>query len=104
MSKVLDLSLFVKQTLDITMPDGDILHIKKPSQAMVIKLMAFQEVEEDKAFEALDELCLLVLNNNKEGKTFTADWLNDNFDWVMKSAVVKAFSEFIQELQSNPNL
>jgi len=103
MSKALDLSLFVNQTLDITMPDGDIIHVKKPTQNMIIKLMAFQNVEESKAFEALDELCLLILNANKEGKVFTKDWIDDNFDWTMKSAVVQAYSEFINELQANPN-
>lgn len=103
MSKALDLSLFMKQTLDITMPNGEILHIKKPSQKMVVKLMAFQDIEPDKAWTAMDDLCLCILNENKEGKQFTTEELDEDFDWVMKSAVVQAYSEFIQELQSNPN-
>ena len=36
MSRVLDLSVYRQETLDITMPDGAIVHIRKPTQAMLM--------------------------------------------------------------------
>lgn len=103
MSKALDLSLFVNQTLDITLPNGEVIKIKKPTEKGVMKLMALQNIEEDKAFEAMNELVMFILNSNKEGKEITQDWIDDNLDWSMKTAVIQAYSEFINELQSNPN-
>lgn len=103
MSKALDLSLFVNQTLDITLPDGSMIKVKKPTEKGVIKLMALQNVDEDKAFEAMNELIVFIMNSNKEGKVFTQEWIDDNLDWTMKTAVVQAYSEFINELQADPN-
>lgn len=103
MSKALDLSLFVNQTLDITLPDGSVIKIKKPTEKGVMKLMALQNVDEAHAFEAMNELILFIFNSNKEGKVFTEEWMEDNLDWSMKTAVVTAYSEFINELQSDPN-
>lgn len=103
MSKALDLSLFVNQTLDITLPDGDVIKVKKPTEKGVMKLMALQQTDEEHAFEAMNDLVLFILNSNKEGKQFSQDWVDDNLDWSMKTAVIQAYSEFINELQSNPN-
>ncbi len=103
MSKALDLSLFVKQTLDITMLDGTILHIKKPTQGNVIKLLAFKETNEDNALEAMEELTYIILNSNMENKEYSKEWIAENLDWTMKAAIIRAYSEFINELQTNPN-
>lgn len=103
MSKALDLSLFVKQTLDITMPNGDIIHIKKPTQANVIKLMALKDTTEDTALDAMSELVYIIFNSNTDGKHFTKDELDEELDLTMKVAVINAYNEFIQELQANPN-
>lgn len=103
MSKALDLSLFVKQTLDIILPDGDIIHIKKPTQANVIKLMALQGTTEENALEAMDELTSIIMNSNTDGRTFSNEWLNEHLDWTMKTAIIRAYSDFINELQTNPN-
>lgn len=103
MSKALDLSLFVNQTLDITLPDGDIIKVKKPTEKGVMKLMALQNIDEEHAFEAMNELVLFILNSNKEGEEFDQEWIDDNLDWSMKTAVITAYSEFINELQSDPN-
>jgi len=103
MSKALDLSLFVKQTLDITMPDGEKYHIKKPTQKSVIQLMALKDVKEDKALEAMDELTYIIMNSNTEGKEFSKDELDSLLDWTMKTAIIRAYSDFINELQADPN-
>lgn len=103
MSKALDLSLFVNQTLDITLPNGDVIKVKKPTEKGVMKLMALQGVDEANAFEAMNELVLFILNSNKEGKEFNDEWMDNNLDWSMKTAVIQAYGEFINELQANPN-
>ena len=42
MSNILDLSVFKEETLDITMPDGKVIHITKPTQQMVIRMLGFR--------------------------------------------------------------
>lgn len=43
MNKILDLSVFSEDTLDITMPDGFLLHVKKPTQSIVISMMELSQ-------------------------------------------------------------
>jgi len=35
-NKILDLSVYKQNTLDITLPDGDVVKTKKPTQKIVI--------------------------------------------------------------------
>lgn len=105
MAKILDLSVYNDETLDITMLDGSVLHVKKPTQALVIQMVELAELQENKPEKVLNglvDLCTNILNNNKDGISFAADDVKNQFDIVLISAIVKAYSEFTKELQSNP--
>lgn len=107
MSKVLDLSVFAEETLDITMPDGEVVKVRKPTQAIVIALMNLSEVQNnqknsEELVNRFIEFCSVVLNNNKSGKKYSTDWISENLDFTMVSAIVQTYSEFIAEIQSNP--
>lgn len=106
MSKVLDLSVFAEDTFDITMPNGDIVKVRKPTQAIVIALMELSQAQKindsEELINRMVEFCSVVLNNNKEGKQYSADWIAENLDFTMVSAIVQGYSEFIAEIQSNP--
>ena len=71
---ILDLSVFQPETLDITMLNGKVIHIKKPEQGMVIELFKFRKLSEDanakKAIRALNDMTALILNNNEDDVHF----------------------------------
>ena len=106
MSKVLDLSVFAEDTFDITMPNGELVKVRKPTQAIVIALMELSQAQKindsEEIINRMVEFCSVVLNNNKEGKKYSTDWIADNLDFTMVSAIVQGYSEFIAEIQSNP--
>ena len=105
MSRVLDLSVYRQETLDITMPDGALLHVRKPTQAMLIKMLNMRDVDENAPSEriagAIDGFVLAVLNSNIDGRTFARKDA-DALTLEMKTAVIDAYSAFSYELQANP--
>lgn len=105
MSVLLDLSVYQEETADIRMMDGQLLHLKKPSQKMVIDMLQLgtlsPELNGTEIQRALNLVLLEILNNNADGLTFgeeTAEALTLD----MKLAIVSAYSEFATKLQSNP--
>ena len=105
MSRVLDLSVYKQETLDITMPDGALLHIRKPTQAMLIKMLNMRDVDEKAPSEriagVIDDFVLGVLNSNTDGRTFAQKDMG-SLTLEMKTAIIDAYSAFAYELQSNP--
>lgn len=105
MSRVLDLSVYRQETLDITMPDGAIVHIRKPTQAMLIKMLNMRGVDENAPSEriagVIDDFVLGVLNSNTDGRTFAQKDMG-SLTLEMKTAIIDAYSAFAYELQSNP--
>lgn len=102
---ILDLKAFVDETLDINLADGKILHLPKPSQNMVLKILALHTIDldtpEEKAREALDTLTHDILNSNIDGVQISmqsVQALGEN----SKIAIVNAYSEFMKKLQANP--
>lgn len=107
MSKVLDLSAFVEETLDIKMPDGSVLNIPKPTQRMVIAVLALREKAENKQgseglVDAMNGLVLNILNSNSNGTKFVKADV-DGMPLNMKSAILRAYTEYITGVQSDPN-
>ena len=93
-------------TLDITMPDGKVIHITKPTQQMVIRMLHLRDIDESSAPEkivaAINTMVLQILNSNDGGAVYELAYVED-MSIKMKSAVITAYSEFITGLQSNPN-
>lgn len=105
MKNVLDLSVFSAITLDIKLPDGRLLKLMKPTQRLVIKLMALKslDVSDSKAImTALDDMTLDILNSNDSGTIFDMIFVN-TLNTAMKSALVRAYTDFITQVQSDPN-
>lgn len=111
MSKILDLNAFRDHTLDIKMLDGSTVHIPKPTQRVAIEFTAMEqaavepETQIDYLKAKLDEVtvaALRVLNTNQEHRTFTRDDLAD-YSMEVLSAIVRAYSKFLVEVQSDPN-
>lgn len=107
MANILDLSVFKEQTLDIKLLDGTQINIKKPNQEFMIKLLGFKEESSKRSnsvdsLELMKDLVLDVLNFNKNGRRFTAEDIAD-YDLVIQQAIIKAYTNFINEVMGNPN-
>lgn len=106
MGKIIDLSVFQEETLDIKLLDGSMVRITKPSQRMVIEMLKFKELGEDTPAEVLiqsvNKIVANILNSNDAKKFFDIKFVED-MNLKMKLAIIKAYGEFITGVQSNPN-
>ncbi len=97
------MSVYEQRYIDLKLLDGSVIHLKKPTQALALKmtLLAQYIVEPDinVIITALNEVLINILNNNKEEKVFT---LADIESWEveLKNAVIEAYQSFLFELQN----
>ena len=102
---ILDLTVFKRETLDITMMDGQKIHVKKPSQNMVIEIIKFRDINAktapEKAVAAVDDFVTMVLNDNTDGIKFARESVA-KIDLDIKLEIIKAYTSFMVKVQSDP--
>lgn len=71
-NNILDLSAFKAETLDTTMPDGTMIHIPKPTYAMLMQISTFRDrVQENQSdVSIIIDMALTILNSNTDRRTF----------------------------------
>lgn len=106
MKNIVDLSVFENQTLDIKLPDGELIKISKPTQRMAVKLMSFQRLNDatlpEDLVAAVDNMALSILGSNENMRVFTSKDI-EALNFPMKMALIDAYSKFLMGLQNNPN-
>ncbi|SMC17189.1 hypothetical protein SAMN02745134_00251 [Clostridium acidisoli DSM 12555] len=117
MSKILDLSIYEEDTLDIKTPKGNTIRVKKPTEEISIKLISYQSkaqkiTESDLADETniinlmnmLKDLTKSILSNNKDQIEINDEYLKENdINYSMELAIMGAYTEFMSEVVSDPN-
>lgn len=112
MSKILDLNLFAEETLDIKLPaigptSGEVLHLKKPTREMTIKMMDFknlrQNTKSEVIVERLDSMVHLILNSNTAGTEISAEYVANSLNTPMKQAIITAYAAWIMGIEQSPN-
>lgn len=102
---ILDLTVFREETLDITMMDGKVLHVCKPSQRMVIEIIKLRDLDERSAPEeiigAMNRLVGMILNDNTENVHFTPEDV-ERMSLKVKREILNAYTAFTLEIQKNP--
>ena len=109
---MLDLSVFQKQTFEVKLMDGQVIHLLKPSQRMLIEMMSYEaefkntkrEKDLDKIFDTFNSMILNILNNNDDEKVFDKEYVNKYFDFEVGTALMNGYMNFVNEINSNPNL
>lgn len=102
---ILDLSVFQQETFDITLPNGEVVNVKKPSQRLVIEMVALSSIQQDSTvaiIEGLVDVCAAILSNNTNGKEYSVEWVSNELNINMITAIIQKYSEFIKVLQENP--
>lgn len=107
MERILDLSLFTQETLDIKLPDGKMIRIDKPSREQVIKIAELKQLKESSkpavVQDRLDSLVLDILNGNDAGEVYTRDYIDNTLNVRMRVAVITAYAAWIGDIESDPN-
>lgn len=120
MSKILDLSVYAKDTLDIKLPDGSAtIHVLKPTKQLTIKLIAYETKMQElmkvkdtatdddakKVIDDLQELTINILNNNDDNIKVTDEYMEDNkITYSLQLVIFQGYLNFMNELVSDPNL
>ena len=105
MGKILDLSVFDEETLDVRTTEGRTIHLKKPTQALAIAMLQLRGLSDKTAPEAAlaiqNSVVLKIMNNNADGIIFTPESIAA-LTLPVKNAIVKEYADFASELQANP--
>lgn len=105
MAKILDLTAFKAELFELKLLDGTVLYLRKPTQAIFMQFLGFQNFDKSDPKVVLDvlrDMVLAILNTNTAGRNFTAEDIAD-YDFGIMQAVVQGYSEFINEVMSSPN-
>lgn len=106
-SRILDLSVFVRETFDIKLLDGSVIHISKPTREQVIKISELQYLRQNSkpavVQDRLDSLVLDILNSNDAGAVFDLNYVENQLNVRMRIAIITAYSAWIGEIEANPN-
>jgi len=101
---MIDLQAFKETTEELKLFDGEIVNLKKPTQKLIIDMMAFEDSVKKKnnvnIMDTLGKLLLSILNNNIENKQFKIDYINENFTPETMMIFMKSYSEFAQNIQN----
>lgn len=105
---MLDLKQFQQKILEVGILDGTTLKLKKPSQKMVISMIALDETlkESTDPVEQLDAYVTVlqeILNNNVGGRKFTREEIETEYDLEIGQVLIDAYLEFVNKLNSQKN-
>ncbi len=105
--RILDLRVFAQESFDITLPDGDVIHIVKPTREQVIKIAELRYLKESSrpavVQDRLDSLVFDILNSNDEEREFSREFIENQLNVRMRVAIISAYSAWIGEIEANPN-
>lgn len=107
---MLDLSVsFGLNLYDIKLFDGTILHLMRPTQGLqqavldLVKLLQDGTKQQDAA-AIMVNIFLQILNRNNDGKTFTKQDIEENYNLTIISYVIKDyFAHWNKEISESVN-
>lgn len=105
---ILDLQSFQQRTHEVRLFDGEVIRLTKPSQKLVIDILAYEEKMKasNNTRDVLDSFASLIvdiLNTNQEGRKFTRAYVDKYFNFEIGMVFVESYIEFVQDINSDPN-
>lgn len=101
---MIDLNAFKETTEEVKLFNGEIINLKKPTQQMIIDMMALQDdinkKDSKKLIEKVNKLLISILNHNAENKQFDIDYIKNNFTYETMLAFIKAYGEFANKINN----
>ena len=74
---MLDLTKRIVDYYELIWFDGEKLQIKRPSQALLMDIMALQTLPEEKQVGGMYDVLRTVVNNNTNKRVFSEEEIND---------------------------
>lgn len=109
----LDLSTFVEEYWDLKLPDKAKLQIKKPSQKLLLRMVALGSNpvfkngdfgdDPEGALNLVHQMVASILSNNSDSKNFDVNYIIENINLDMMLAIITGYMEFGDKVKSNPN-
>jgi hypothetical protein len=107
MGKILDLSVFEEETLDVKLSGDNVIHLKKPTQGLVIAMLRLRNMAENTpdevALATMNIIAAKILSNNTDGIVFTQESVAA-LSIKTKHMLLSGYSEFAAEVQANPTV
>lgn len=94
-----DMTCFLNDVWEITFLDGNKLSINPPKMKKRYELMKCAKTEN--IFEGLIQAAYIIINNNKEGITYTKDELEDLFTEKSLYNFMDEYNKWIEAEQKN---
>ncbi len=106
----MDLTTFAKVTWDLKVSEEVTLHIRKPSEELLIRFYGVSKDLEDSkddiqmVMDTVTDFLCEAFSNNRENMEITPQWFRDNeIDLVVKHSLFASYAGFIQKVMSDPN-
>lgn len=108
MGKILDLNVFVQETLDLRLPgEDDLLNLAKPTQEIVIAMSHLKSVNkkvyDEKSAKTVETLLLLILNSNVNKRVFAVDYVEEVLNMPMRLAIIETYAAWVAGIETDPN-
>ena len=93
---MLDLTKIAHKLYEIKTPEGDILHIKRPSQNLLNKMMNIREedMENPEIVNEIYEVLNSIFNMNTDDKTYDKEYTSQ-FDLTVVAMILEDYFNFI---------
>lgn len=104
----LNLQQIKQETFDLTMVDGEVLNLMKPTQSMINTLLEISkktqiENMDMKIIEEVYSFLLRILNRNMQGKTYKKPQVEDVITLDLAMMIVEKYIEWSFGLLKSPN-
>lgn len=105
---MLDLSIYKSRYFTIKLDENNVINIEAPKRKQLKKIVSltknineqnFSEEDIDSLYEAAE----IALSKNKEGKTFTADKIEEHFDLAALVAFFDGYYTWVMENVNQKN-
>lgn len=108
MGAALDYTKQKKKFLTVTLINGTVVFLGVPPKWLFEKIISIEEtIKESKDFKELygemTALSAAILSNNKAGKQFTTDTVDEIMDIEDMSLLISEYSKFAGTAINNPN-
>lgn len=106
---ILDLKQFKKKTMEVALLDETTVHLKKPTQRLIIDLMDMEETVKENQnnpkviLELYNDILIKILNNNDDNREFDLTYINQYFDLDIINVLITEYMKFVNEIQSEKN-
>lgn len=87
---MLDLTTRAIDFYELKWFDGEVLKIHRPSQALIINMMKLDTLPDEEQIKAMYDLLKQVLNNNKNGRKFSDEDI-DNLSFEVVEMIMEDY-------------